>query len=769
MSPGKPLRDGLWPLAALAALVAVVAAVPAASAADEVEADAPPAAAATRPAPAQDSTVVLAEDKLPDAQARHQAPGDSLQLDPIIVTATKRPMALREVPASIGVISGAALEEAGALELRDFLGRVPGVQQTEVFTEYNRISVRGIQSDAAAVTPAATGYFVDDVPFSDPFVLHARPDIPPFDLDAVEVLKGPQGTLFGASALSGAVRYRTIDARPAETGGHGFIQTRNPTDGQPERAGGLAVNLPLGENAGLRVVGVSRLGGGRIDDLRQDVADTDKSRRYNGRALLRWDGGGRWTFGLKAHLQTSRADDVPQAETTDGRLERSRALRAAPTAARFGFGTLDATVRFDVADLVMVSSVVDKSSYLSGRNAARTLGAEDAGQPISSPVSEDIQGQVHEMRLVSATSDHGWQWLAGIYYHRYADFSTQRVYADGEAVDQLPVLLDFVADIRAQERAAFGELGLPLRRGWLLNLGLRGYQVETAGEVVSSGLIILATGETENRNDARIRESGLNPRLALSFQPKAGFSAYLSASRGFRFGGIQIVGPSPVSPNVPPTYDSDTLWNFELGLRGEWLEKRLQTDLALFYIDWDDPQLQTTTGGAVPLNTVDNVGHARSQGGELSLQWRPGGPGLALGLAAAYTDARTTVAYTTPSGDQAPAGSRLPGTARHQLVATLDYDWRWGDHRLRFGLAHQRLGPGYSDILHQLDIFDFSTTDLRLSWQQPRWLGRTRLSAGINNLGDARGLTQALVLSEDNFTTMYNNTRSVDVRLDFAF
>ncbi len=714
----------------------------------------------------RDSSVVLEEEALPETRGEG-AERDSLLLEPVIVTATKRPMALREVPASIGVISGAALEQAGALELRDFLGRIPGVQQTEVFTEYNRISVRGIQSDAAAVTPAATGYFVDDVPFSDPFILHARPDVPPFDLDAVEMLKGPQGTLHGASALAGALRYRLTDAKPGVNETHGFLQSQYQEDGLPNRAGGIASNLALGEDVGLRLVGTSRLGGGRIDDLRSGEQDTDSSRRYSGRLLLRWDNGERWSAGIKGISQRSAADDVPVAETTDGRLERERALRKAPTHARFNFASLDAIYRSPVGDLVWVSSAVDKNGFLSGENGARGLGLEDAGQPVATPVRESVQGFVQELRLVSSSSASPWQWLAGLYAHRYADYTTQQVLTTEANTGAEVVLLDFVADITAREQAVFGELSRALGSRWRLTGGLRGYQIETAGEVVSTGAIILATGSTENRNDARISASGLSPKLALQFMPSEQFQTYLSVSRGFRFGGIQIVGPSPVAPDVPETYKPDSLWNYELGWRSLWLRETLSIDGSVFYLDWKDPQLQTTTGGAVPLNIVDNIGHARSQGAELQIGFRPSPGRFRLYLAAAYTDARSTEAYTTPSGDEAQAGARLPGTAHHQFSAGLEYRWQLLGSQFMLTVDHQQQGPGVSDILQSLPIYDYHSTDVRLHLASRRWLGNSRLSLGVSNLADQRAVTQALVLSETNFTTTYNNTRMVDLRLSF--
>ena len=355
-------------------------------------------------------------------------PGGRTELETIVVTATKRPSAADSLPASVGYISGEALESAGASELRDFLTRIPGVQQTEVFPEFNRISIRGVQSDTAAVTSAATGFFIEEVPFSGPFVLHARPDLPPFDLEAVEVLKGPQGTLFGASALAGALRYRVMDAEPGHWGAHGFMQYQSPEDGSANHSVGVAANVPIGNDAAVRVVGTSRFVGGRIDDLRNGMSDTDKAHRQSGRVLWRWEPASqRWSLGLKAFVHGVDADDLPLAETTNGRFERERALRNAPMNSRAKLAAFDMKYRANWADIVLVSSVIDTQSYLSGRDGARALAIEDAGQPAATPTREDIQGYVQEVRLVSPSHDSSWTWLVGAYAHQYSDFSTQRV------------------------------------------------------------------------------------------------------------------------------------------------------------------------------------------------------------------------------------------------------------------------------------------------------------------------------------------------------
>lgn len=691
-------------------------------------------------------------------------------IDDLIVTATKREEPLREITGSVFAFSGEQLERMGALELSDYLVRVPGTGQSQIQQDYNRISMRGIQSDSAAVTPQATGIFIDDVPITDPFLFHASPDLPPFDLAAVEVLKGPQGTLFGGSALAGAIRYRLADAVPTVVQAHGFTQYQTLEDGSPNRIGGAMANLPLGHSAALRLAGVRKLMGGTIDDLRNDLADTDSTATFSGRALLRWNPGDSWSIGLKAFKQRTEADDVPLAETTDGRFERERALSNAPGVTESEFAALDLGYSTAWGEFVSVSSVLHKYADLSGAFAERTLAVETLGRPISAPVLDDIRGVVQEFRLLSPPDPHAdWRWLLGVFGHDYSSLTEQLLVTPAPVTGTDVVLLDFEGDVSARELAVFGETSRRFGEQWTATLGLRGYRVRTWGTLVSSGAVILATGAPENRNEADFSASGINPRIALRYVPAPHLSGYISVARGYRFGGIQTIGPTLLSPDVKSAYKPDSVWNYELGLRTQWFGNALLADGALFYIDWNDPQVQTSTGGAVPLNTIDNIGGARSYGAELSLRWMPVISGLEVSLAAAYTDARTTEPYNAPSGDVVPVGSRLPGSAKYQVVAALHYARAWEPLRLLASAIHNVQGPGVNDILQSMEIYDYQTTDLRVTLERPFAWGIPALSFGVMNLADTRAVTKASVSSETNFTTVYNRPRTIDLRLDLRF
>lgn len=691
-------------------------------------------------------------------------------LEDVVVTATKRRAPLREIPASIVALDGAALEAQGAFEMRDYLRNIPGVQLTEIQPDLSRISIRGIQLDAGGNTPEATGLFIDDIPLNDPFLNQPRPDLAPFDLAGIEVLKGPQGTLFGGSGLAGAVRYKLADAQPGTWELKSFAQYQDVAEGSPRRLGGVAMNVPLGAAAALRLSGTGRDRGGVIDDVRNDVPDTDSGTTTNSRAVLRWDFGDAFALRLKALRHDGRTDDPSVAENDEGRLERERALRSSsPSRTRFDVYAMDFDWAGSWADLASRTSAVRKQAAYANANAERTLGTESSGQPADSPTTADVEGFVQEVRLLSPDDPESpWQWLVGVYGQDYASLTTQQLFTQDAVTGQPVVLLDFVADVTAHELALFGEMSRRLGERWIATLGARTYTIETAGTVVSTGTIILATGSPENRNDAAIEAEGVNPKVALQFDASQRIAVFASAARGFRFGGIQIVGPSPSSPDVPRTYAPDSLWSYELGVRTGWLDGTLQVDAAAFYIDWRQPQVNTISGGAVPLNVIDNVEGARSAGGELAFRYLTPIAGLAIGLSGAYTDARTTAAYATSRGT-APAGSRLPGYAQYQGAGEARYGCTWGALGAEATLSHVIHGKGVSDIMQSLEIYDYSSTDLRVAFHDavlPAWL---RLSVAVTNLADERAVVSALVVSDGNYTTVYNRPRTYEARLDLQF
>lgn len=694
---------------------------------------------------------------------------DEEVLPTIVVTATKRPANVRDVPGSIEVRGTEELEEAGLVNLRDILVGMPGVSLTELQQDQYRISIRGIQLDSGGNVPAEAGVFIDDVPLNDPFLNQPRPDLLLFDLHQVELLKGPQGTLFGGSALSGALRYTLADADPSGFLTKTYVEYGDVKEGSSNKAVGAAVNLPVGRgDAALRLTANRRLEGGTIDDLRNDVDDTNEVGTTAVRGIFRWDATDDTTLRLKALRQETHADDVPFSESLSGDLERSRALRSgSPSDSEFTLYAVTLNSHTSIGEATSITSHVRKHSEFANAFGERAFGIEDDGDPYSIPTAADVKQVTQEVRLRSTDAAGApWSWLVGAFFQDYHSDTTQQVVLEPAGTDDIVELLDFVADVDAQERALFGELTYRVGN-WETTLGLRAYSIETEGEVVTSGVFVPDPGI--NRNDANLEKEGLNPKLAFRYLLSTDVSFYAAIARGFRFGGIQITGPSDAAPDAPTTYSPDSLWSYEIGTRTQWLNGRLQADGAIFYIDWNKPQVQTNTGGDVPLNVTDNVGGARSYGAELALRWLPPVKGLSMSLTGGYTNAKTTKDFLSPFGTTVEDGTRLPGYADIQATAQVRYVHEVPRGKLEWMLEHREIGEGEAELAGPYKIYDYHTTDARIRFQPRRASMLPHLSVGVLNLTDERARVAATFFGPDNFTAIYNIPRTVVVRAGLDF
>ncbi|MGJ8670094.1 MAG: TonB-dependent receptor [Oceanococcus sp.] len=715
-------------------------------------------------------TIVLSEDTPGGPELEGRIKGE---IESIIVTATKRKRALRDIPASITVLSEEELRSMGAADQEDFLKLVPGVSLTLVEPNQNRVTIRGVAEDFG--TSQAAGILIDEAPFSDPFVADMSPDLDPFDLETVEVLKGPQGTLFGASGLAGAVRYVPNQPDPTRREIKGYYAMEAAHEGEIRPRYGLAANLPLyRDQLTLRLVGSQRRRPGYVDEIARAEADVNHSRHDALRGLLNWQATPDLSIDLLSLRQDTAIHDTGTTDNTEGRLERDRYANPSPTSTDFGLDSLKLRWERPWASIVSVSARVSKllDTYSDLSNVAPGAYALAFAK---------VDGQMQELRLLSPEGTGDWDWLAGLFYYRYDNFRVVQVFptdAGGFDIPTIPgtvglsgpqtgLLADYTLDAVAREIAAFGELTWYFASRWEASLGLRWFVTRSDGVASGSGpLNIALSGEQEFENNGRIREQGLNPKLSLRFAANEQITVYALASRGFRFGGFALIADTPTD-DVPEVYKSDTLWMYELGLRSQWLDRSLIADLAVYHIDWRDPQITQLTDSQV-LTYVDNVGGSRVDGLDLQLSYRPPIAGLKLGVSLSWTDARTTEAFVAADGSTIPPGSRWPFSADFQSAATLDYERELGSWQLGGGLTYVRTGDGVANLQNTTPVFDYETWDLRLSLSRPDHSYWPGLNLNVGNLRDTRGVARRVDAGDDRAVT-YIRPRTVTLQLALSF
>ncbi|MES2489933.1 MAG: TonB-dependent receptor [Pseudomonadota bacterium] len=727
---------------------------------------APTVPVAATAAPEQVPTVALPS--APKAETSQADKPETRQrgIEEIVVTATKREESLRDIPASISAFNGGDLENQGKLNLSDYIQETPGVVANSATPGVLRISMRGVSTDTKPLspTPSPVGVFIGDTAFTDPYLNNVTPDLSAFDIASVQILKGPQGTLFGGAALSGAIRYVLQDPVQGEWQFRSFAQYNTVDDGGQALSSGAIVNVPLlkDDNLALRVGYVRRNYAGVYDNTRIGKKDVDEGGGNQFRAILAWQPTDE--LNLKyTHMNQDYAS--PNAtilsNSPNGPRATSYILFEQPTHNSFGLDSLEARYDFDSVRLISLTSHIDKDIYVFGDFTSALLGPPANGYPAELGIfqyfKDTSSALAQEVRLQS-TGDGTFKWIVGAYFYAYKlhfeqlidTFANQNVSGPGSALNSIlggllglgdtvananrdTSLLTVFNDAKSQERALFFDVSDTFFDRLDVSVGARFYSTFVKGGFVGYGLLA-RTGNTGENADlrSRIKEQGISPKFTATYHFTDEVSLYSTVSRGFRFGGLQSV-PSTASNGVPPTYKSDSLWNYEMGLRTSWLENTLHADVTGFYIQYKNPQVLQSTP-TINLTYYDNVGAASSQGLEASIVWQPPVDGLQLSLQGGLTDAHTTEYFKSSSGKDILPGTQMPGAAKSQYSGSVQYALPLGVIALGSSLSYTYVGKGFSDLEHNVPVNDYGATSAGLSIACPLLSMRPQLTLNVSNI-----------------------------------
>ncbi|HKY93378.1 MAG TPA: TonB-dependent receptor [Nevskiaceae bacterium] len=717
------------------------------------------------------------------------------EIQEVIVTATKRAENVREIPASISNLSGAELEERGAQDTADIVKLVPGVNLTATGDTPLRVTIRGISSDIG--TANTTGVLFGNVTFTETYAPVVGLDPNPFDLGSVEVLKGPQGTLYGASALNGAVRY--VPALPKfdafET--KYFVQYQSVHEGDAAPTYGAAVNVPLiADTLALRVMGFDRNGPGFVDNTQTGIEDTNRVDQKGARALLGWRPGDAWDILLTTAWQSTLSRDVGIFDERNGELETANRPRRSPNETRYSLTDLTVTYDAGWAQFVSDTSYVDKDGHNQFDATSRNTG-QGAIPVVMQEYTGESETYGQEFRLVSVDEpEDRWKWAVGVFAWRQ---DLVNVLAVPLAVDVTPaatlvniltpinpllaglfsatgspLVVGAAGDVRVREYALFGDLTRRLGDDVEIAFGGRFYRTKSGGENVQSGLTTLAIhGQTPYTVKDGVKERGFNPKVSALWHVTDDVLTYGSVSKGFRVGGVQFGLTTPLSQTqAPSTFKSDTLWNYEAGLRTQWLDNTLRLDLTGFFVDWKQPQsLQQDASGLVLY--IDNVGGVESKGADLAVQYLLPWAGVMFTGAATYAKTVTSKDFTTSNGTVIPAGGDWPLAPRWQTATSLSFLRPVGNWALGGFATYTTLGASIP-YFTGMKIFDYQQLDLQLSVSNDSIPWLPQIAVIFNNVTDERGITNAFtsnIPSPDLAAREYYTItpRSVIVRLQGHF
>ena len=683
---------------------------------------APPAAAASGTAPAKAAPI-----------------GDIQRVE---VTAGKRKQFASEVAGTVTALSGARLEQLGTMDAEDLFKLSPGVQFSKDNADGAMISIRGIGtntvSDNVVFGQSPTGIYIEDVPVTDPYVYISTPDVVPFDLERVEVLRGPQGALYGSASLGGAVRY--LYARPdlkqdafslltgVSSVSHGGVGWNADAMG----------NVVLSKDAAaLRLVVTKRKDPGYIDNVTTGKKQINENDAESARVILA--------------LKPARDLDVTASYSTqqskqggDGGVSPSsdELAIAAPTDARilskFSLASLQAN--WEVGGLRLTSLTGWNTKTRNQDNDLTYLLVPDftiyggiAYPQVDRALNFERRNSrsfTQEVRLAPANPG-DFNWLVGAFHQRAAFFRSELVTLPGaNDPDNLPddIYFQTARDGVATENSLFADLDWKVTPQWSVGAGARYFRTKVDFQRSNFGAPYVEFDSKEN---------GTTPKFSTRYQFTPEVAAYATASRGYRYGGINTIGSLP--------YSSDSLWNYETGLRLQ-PAKGLSLDLSLFMLDWKNIQMQTTnTDGFV---IITNAAKARSSGFEAELGWRPAQE-FSLNASLALTDAKLRASFVSAAGRAVDSGTELPGVAKIQ--STLDATWHFaGPFQTNASLSGvlQYVGKRNAQIDADLVLPSYTTADLRLAFG----LGNWEATAYVQNVTDKRGQSSAQV----NYSTYQN-------------
>lgn len=762
---------------------------------------------------------------------------ESLVIEEITVTASKRGEEnLQSVPASIFALAGDSFSEKGQLDFEDFAGSVPGLQFQDLGPGDKEYIIRGINGNGPSVVGA---YF-------DEFVITATDNqdgggknapIKLIDLERIEVLNGPQGTLYGANSMAGNIRF--IPNKPNSQEFDAFFDAdfSNTDEGGDSNSISGMLNFPLiSDVLALRLVAWRTDNDGWIDQPRREVTragvtsydgssdDINDEETTGGRIQLRWTPNDSFSLDFLYLDQdtdvggSSRFTDKGTPAWPDQPAEIA-ALPGnsgfAPLAGLPALTTGDDFINTDIVlspreDEVKLYGLTLQQSFASGTWLLSAGRFEHDIEMVfdSTPIllffgvpipGVTVQPQSYEIDMFetrfASSFDGPFNFVAGLYYQKDDnEFDVNVVTTDGNGNPQAwnpananDALLSggtaFFGRFRVDEveqKAAFGEVTFDLNEAWQLLLGVRYFEVDlesrqgtthgfVANAPVPSGEIV---GTTDNGNlvgEITDEDDTVTTKVTLTYKPSEEMMLYATYSEGFRVGGVNNSN-QPFAPGIPATFESDELTNIEFGLKSRFAGGRLQANAALFFIEWEDIQVEPRDpAGNIPFTV--NGGEAEVNG----FEWAVSAlltDALKLDFTGTYffshelTEDQPVLPGASPFVIVGSDGDDIPNVPDYQLYAALTYDMQLANRPLTLVADVTYRDDTNTEFLddHPFNIAldSYTLVNLRANYQVNEQL---TLSAYVRNLTDELAVYDGIGTFQDPESIVAARPRTFGVAL----
>ncbi len=701
------------------------------------------------------------------AHAADQSQG----IETVIVTAEKRAENLQNVAASVTAISSETLQQFSIQNFNDYAALVPGLT-TNYTAEGRGITTAGLRGvstiNGTFISGQNTvGYYLDDspVPVMNPHLT---------DVQRIEVLRGPQGTLYGSSSLAGTIKIVSKQPEYDNTSGWAHTELSSTEDGGFNSLLEGGANLPLGDHAALRFSAYSDnqdgyidfaeidpnlnstftgLGSGTLNGIKKSNANTDRS--YGARAAIAFSP----TDDLKitsSALYSHEHQDTANFFTRDFGLGYHGYFKQ-PITDEFTFADISVNWNLHWADIVSTTSYFNSTDHsLSDETDSFSYYFLLSGEglpKLPAPTYENNKEWTHETRLISQWKG-PLQFIGGVFYtHRENPFGFD---ASANGLPQLlfvplpdNTLFSNVSVRSREELALFGEATYAVT-DWLSVIGgLRWYDFNYSNSDVFVGSPYFVDGGRLTRS-ASAKASGLNPRVRVEVRPDKNSLLYVSATKGYRMGGPNYPLPhtpdclssiqaffGPTATDVPSSFKSDSLWSYEAGAKTSWLNNHLTVNGSIYHIDWSNTQVPIVLGGLCPFNGEStNVGSVKSDGFEVEAQFVPfAGMNIGLGLSHIHERVAQSLAFPGATLVLAPKGGELPDVPEWQVSLLGQYNFPIGEEINGFVRGDYRYESSRLAALTYTAKKDaFSLLNLRAGADFGTW----EVAVFADNVGNAR-------------------------------
>ena len=659
-------------------------------------------------------------------------------LEEVVVTAQKREERLQDVPVPVTVVSADALISSNQLRIQDYASRIPGLDV--VTNEYGapQIAIRGITT--GGFTNPTVGIVIDDVPYGASSVLAYGQEVPyvdPSDLARVEVLRGPQGTLYGASSIGGLIKYVTIDPSTEKVSGEVQAGASGVVNGA-EAGFNLrgSVNVPLSDTVALRASAFTRRDPGYIDNVLTGERGVNRGDADGARLSALWQPSESLSLKLSALTQRTKtygSSDV-DVEPGVGDLQQSNVR---------GVGGYDRTVQAYSATLTTkIGDAELKSVSGYGRNSSHdsldytpSFGALTEKQfgVEGSPIFDHLNTSkfTEEVRLSMPVGPR-LDWLLGVFYDHERSRGIEDILAavpsTGEIVGSW-VNINFPSTF--EEIAGFTDFTFHITDQFDIQLGGRESRNRQTYMQTFVGPYTTLLGKPSPYVDPEVGtgDNSFTYLVTPEYKISPNLMIYARLASGYRPGGPNF--------GLKPHYGPDTTKNYEIGLKGDVFDRVLSFDASVYYIQWNNIQVEFYDP-SVASDFFVNEGNAKSQGAEFSVQSIPL-PGLSIGAWVAFNDAVLTQNFPTTSTTYGQSGDRLPYGSRFSGNFSVQQDVPFGSVTAFAGGAVSYIGEreGNFTATPQRQIFPgYAKVDVRAGARYDLW----EVDVFVNNLTDRRGI-----------------------------